>query len=128
MGVVVADMDVVIEDIEAVVADIGIVVADIDVVVADIEVVIDADSMGVVVADVEVVVPDTEVVVSDTSLKVNVLAFLDIRMANSINFVPDNNHDRYTYLSWNELCGVYKRYCIELCISAVTYTFICRIR
>jgi len=67
-------------------------------------------------------------IINDTSLKDNVLAFLDIQFANGIDFAPENNRDRYTHLSWNELYGVYKRYCNELCISAVTYTFFCRIR
>jgi len=66
--------------------------------------------------------------INDTSLKDNVLAFLDIQFANGVDFAPENNRDRYTHLSWNELYGVYKSHCNQLCISVVTYSFFCRVR
>jgi len=66
--------------------------------------------------------------IRNTSLKDNVLAFLDIQFANGIDFAPENNRDRYTHLSWNELYLLYKTYCAQLCIRSVDYTFFCRIR
>lgn len=64
----------------------------------------------------------------DTSLKDNVLAFLDIQFANGIDFAPENNRDRYTHLSWNELFLLYKSYCTQVCIRPADYTFFCKIR
>ena len=64
----------------------------------------------------------------DVSKKENVLAFLDIQFADGIDFAPENNRDRYTHLSWNELYAVYKSYCNQLCISAVVYKYFCKIR
>jgi len=33
-----------------------------------------------------------------------------------------------TPLSWNELLGIYKKYCSQLCIAAVDYSSFCKIR
>lgn len=66
--------------------------------------------------------------INDTSLRDNVLAFLDIQFAKGIDFAPENNRDKYTHLSWNELYGVYKSYCNQLCIRAVVYECFCKIR
>jgi len=66
--------------------------------------------------------------IKDTSLKDNVLAFLDVQFAIGIDFAPENSIDRYTPLSWNELYGIYKKYCSQLCIAAVDYSFFCKIR
>jgi len=65
---------------------------------------------------------------TDSSLKDNVLAFLDIQFANGIDFAPENDRDRYTHLSWNELYLLYKCYCSQLCIQAADYTLFCRLR
>jgi hypothetical protein len=82
-------------------------------------------------ADIESIVknrPSKRPKLNDTSLKDNVLVFLDIQFANGVDFAPENNHDRYTHLSWNELYRVYKSYCNQLFISAAEYTFFCKIR
>ena len=64
----------------------------------------------------------------DTSLKDNVLAFLDNHFAKGVDFAPENNHDKYTHLSWNELHDLYISYCSQVDIKAVDYTFFVKLR
>ena len=72
--------------------------------------------------------PSQRLKINDTSLKDNVLAFLDIEFSKGIDFAPENNCDRYTHLSWNELHTIYKSYCTKLCIAAVGFSFFCKVR
>lgn len=72
--------------------------------------------------------PSKKLNIKASSLKDNVLAFLDVQFANGIDFAPENNVDRYTHLTWNELHSKYRSNCCQLCISAADYSSFCKIR
>lgn len=64
----------------------------------------------------------------NTSLRDNIIAFLDVQFSKGVDFAPENNVDRYTHLSWNELHSIYRSRCSELFISAADYSLFCKVR